>query len=223
MNTALLTLFAGTLNVWAFLLIAEYQIGFLNWIEIPFVAAALLASLLWDAWIYAWHRLNQRTPFFWRFHQVHHSDVQMDLSTALRFHPGEILLSSLANIVVFTALGIALEYMILYKVVFNLNVLFHHSNVAIPEKWDRILRLFLVSPNMHRVHHSRRMRETNSNYSSVLSVWDRLFGTYRESETDRIVFGLEYDRTVEAQSLVQLMKRPFIRRNDPPREGDSTD
>lgn len=209
-NTALLTLFGATLNVGVFLWIEENQIGLLNQFDLPFWITALIASIVFDAWLYFWHRLNHVVPFFWRFHQVHHSDLEMDFSTALRFHPGEILLSSVLNIAVFVALGVTIELIVLYKVVFNLNVLWHHSNVALPERWDRFLRAILVSPNMHRVHHSMKVRETNSNYSSVLSIWDRLFGSYRRSDPEKIVFGLDYDRDSEDQKLGALLRRPFV-------------
>jgi sterol desaturase/sphingolipid hydroxylase (fatty acid hydroxylase superfamily) len=213
-NTVILALFGAILNVAAFVWIAENHIGFLNFFEMPFWMAALIASILFDAWLYVWHRLNHVIPFFWRFHQVHHSDLEMDFSTALRFHPGEILLSSIVNIAVFAILGISIEYLVIYKIVFNINVLWHHSNVALSEKWDRLLRLVLVSPNMHRVHHSMRVKETNSNYSSVLSIWDRLFGSYRFSDPKKIVFGLDYDRGAEDQTIARLLSRPFKNKND---------
>jgi len=213
-NTVILALFGAILNVAAFVWIAENHIGFLNFFEMPFWMAALIASILFDAWLYVWHRLNHVIPFFWRFHQVHHSDLEMDFSTALRFHPGEILLSSIVNIAVFAILGLSIEHLVIYKIVFNINVLWHHSNVALSEKWDRLLRLVLVSPNMHRVHHSMRVKETNSNYSSVLSIWDRLFGSYRFSDPKKIVFGLNYDRGAEDQTIARLLSRPFKNKND---------
>ncbi len=216
-NSVILAGFGATLNLWVFLWIHENEIGLLNQIERPFWVATILASVLFDAWIYWWHRLNHVVPFFWRFHQVHHSDMEMDFSTALRFHPGEMLLSSLANIAVFAFLGITIELIVIYKIVFNFNVLWHHSNVALPEKWDQMLRGVLVSPNMHRVHHSMKVRETNSNYSSVLSVWDRLFGSYRKSDPDKIVFGLDYDRSSEDQKFGRLMARPFTSNKRPER------
>jgi len=209
-NTGILALIGASLNVWAFLWIDKNNIGLLNLLEMPFWLKALFASVLFDAWLYVWHRLNHVVPFFWRFHQVHHSDLEMDFSTALRFHPGEVFLSSLLNIGVFMVMGITIELIVIYKLVFNLNVLWHHSNVALPEKWDRPLRAIFVSPNMHRVHHSKEVEETNSNYSSVLSVWDRLFGSYRRRDPSSIVFGLDYDRDVEDQKLSHLFGRPFV-------------
>jgi len=159
-------------------------------------------------------------PFLWRFHQVHHNDTTMDMSTALRFHPGEIVLSSIINVVVIVVLGVSIEMMVVYKLIFNVNVLFHHSNVVLSDRWDRWYRFFLVSPNMHRVHHSRRMVETNSNYASGLALWDRLFGSYRERDPDEIVFGLEYDRSEDEQKWLYLLKRPFRPKGRPASKRD---
>jgi len=219
-NSLVTGLAAAGMNIWLFIWIEGNGIGLLNWIEAPFWALVLLASLSFDMWIYWWHRINHRVPFLWRFHQVHHNDTEVDMSTALRFHPGEIILSSIANVIVFTILGISIEMMVVYKIIFNISVLFHHSNVALPERWDRLYRFFLVSPNMHRVHHSRRMRETNSNYASGLAIWDRLFGSYRERDPSEIVFGLEYDRAPEQQKWLYLLKRPFRARGIPDSEGE---
>jgi sterol desaturase/sphingolipid hydroxylase (fatty acid hydroxylase superfamily) len=212
-NSLITGFVAAGINVWVFLWIDEKEIGLLSQLQLPFAVTVIIASLIFDAWIYTWHRLNHVVPFFWRFHQVHHNDLEMDMSTALRFHPGEIFLSSMINVGIFLLFGITIELLVSYKLVFNINVLFHHSNIALPDTWDRVLRTVLVSPNMHRVHHSMKVEETNSNYSSVLTIWDRLFGSYRRSDPQNIVFGLEYDRTPEKQSLKYLLLRPFKPRN----------
>ena len=102
----------------------------------------------------------------------------------------------------------------IYRIIYNINILWHHSNVALPEKWDRLLRAVLVSPSMYRVHHSKKVKETNSNYSSVLSIWDRLFGSYRFSDPKKIVFGLDCDRESEEQMIARLLSRPFKPKND---------
>ena len=102
----------------------------------------------------------------------------------------------------------------IYRIIYNINILWHHSNVALPEKWDRLLRAVLVSPSMYRVHHSKKVKETNSNYSSVLSIWGRLFGSYRVSDQKKIVFGLDYDREAEEQMIARLLSRPFKPKND---------
>ena len=219
-NSGVTGLATAGMNIWLFIWMEENGIGLLNLWEIPFWAAALVASLSFDMWLYWWHRLNHVAPFLWRFHQVHHNDTTMDMSTALRFHPGEIVLSSIINVVVIVVLGVSIEMMVVYKLIFNVNVLFHHSNVVLSDRWDRWYRFFLVSPNMHRVHHSRRMVETNSNYASGLALWDRLFGSYRERDPDEIVFGLEYDRSEDEQKWLYLLKRPFRPKGRPASKRD---
>ena len=208
-NAGLLSLIGATVHVWIFLWIDQNDIGLLEQFELPFWLSIIIATIAFDAWTYLVHLLHHIVPFLWRFHQVHHNDTEMDASTGFRFHPGEILVYSALHMAAFIAFGITLELIAVYKVIFFCNVAFHHSNVALPEKWDRRLRYFLVSPNMHRVHHSKRFKETNSNYASGLSLWDRLFGTYRESDPEKIVLGLEYDRSPECQTLIRLMLRPF--------------
>jgi sterol desaturase/sphingolipid hydroxylase (fatty acid hydroxylase superfamily) len=226
MNAVITGLSAAVMSIWVFLWIDKNDIGLLNQFEIPWWLSMLLAALIFDAWIYWWHRLNHIVPFFWRFHQVHHNDIEMDMSTALRFHPGEILLSSIANVGIFVLFGITVELIVFYKLVFHLNVLFHHSNIALPSSLDRFMRIFLVSPNMHRVHHSRKIEETNSNYSSALTLWDRIFGSYRRNDPSTIVFGLDHDRKPEEQGLKYLLLRPFkprISETPPPEASASPD
>ena len=132
----------------------------------------------------------------------------------MRFYPGEILFSSIVNIVVYAILGISIENLVIDKIVFNIKVLWNHSNVALFEKWDWLLRAALVSPSMHRVHHSMKVKEINSNYSSVRSIWDCLFGSYRFSDPKNIVFGLDYDREAEEKTIARLLSRPFKPKND---------
>lgn len=188
-----------------------YDFGLLRLVSLPLWLECLLALLLFDAWMYWWHRLNHEIPFLWQFHKVHHSDNRMDVSTALRFHPGEIVLSTLARVPVLVLLGMELWQLALYELIAVPVVAFHHSNISIPRRWDDRLRWFMVTPWMHWVHHSRRMRETNSNYSSVLSVWDRIFRSYRfRPDPDRIRFGLS--RRMDRQSkqkLTGMLRTPF--------------
>jgi len=132
-----------------------HQLAAPLWVELP------LALLLFDAWMYGWHRANHAIPFLWRFHRMHHSDPDLDVTTALRFHCGEMTLSSLLRLGIIPLLGLQLWQVILYEIVLLPVIAFHHSNVALPEKWDRVLRAVIVSPNMHRVHHSGRQPETD--------------------------------------------------------------
>lgn len=197
------------MSVCAFAMIEKNQLGLLNLIQLPKLALMITALLLFDLWIYSWHRLNHIIPFLWSFHQVHHNDIEMDMSTALRFHPGEILMASAFNVIIFIIIGLNIEQIIVYKGIFHINVLIQHSNIAIPKGLDKFLRLGIVTPNMHRVHHSIKREETDSNFSSVLTIWDRIFGTYRESDPEKIIFGLEIDRTDDCQNIPYLLKLPF--------------
>src|SRR5215813_5385924 len=121
---------------------------------------AAAAILLFDAWMYLWHRANHQLDFLWRFHRVHHSDPEMDVTTAIRFHAGEILISSALRLAVIPLLGITNRQLLVYEMLLLPVILFHHSNVLIPERLDAILRLVIVTPAIHRVHHSRLRAET---------------------------------------------------------------
>jgi len=152
----------------------------------------LSVFLLFDGWMYLWHRLNHRVPFFWRFHQVHHSDTALDTTTTFRFHPGEICLSHIFNLAVFAILGMSASHLLSYKVIFWGVIIFHHSNTAFPLTFDRFLRRLIVTPFMHRIHHSPLRPETDSNYGSVFSFWDKLFKSYRvRDQVNNVVFGLD--------------------------------
>ncbi len=154
----------------------------------------VLVLVLLDAWMYLWHRLNHRVPLLWRFHAVHHSDREMDASSAFRFHTGEIALSFVARLAVLPLLGMSMPQLLLYESVLLPVILFHHSNIRLPAGIDRVLRLVIVTPRMHWVHHSRIRVETDSNYASVLSVWDRVFGSFRlRKDPEQIALGLEDD------------------------------
>lgn len=134
--------------------------------------------LLLDVWTYSWHRLNHRLPWLWHFHRLHHADTQMDVTTAHRFHAGEIIISSILRLPVLLLLGANIVELAIYETLLFAAVQFHHANIALPEKLDRTLRLVVVTPALHKVHHSIRRREADSNYSSLFSWWDRIFRTW---------------------------------------------
>ena len=172
---------------------------------------AVVTFVLFDLWMYIWHRANHRIPVLWRLHRVHHTDPAMDCTTALRFHPGEILLSTLANCLVLAALGMSPGMLVLYKSVMVLVILFHHSNLAVPAGLDARLRRVLVPPSMHRVHHSVIRAETDSNYGTVFSVWDRLFGSYRlRDDPEQIRFGIGTYDDPASQRPLRLLKLPLL-------------
>lgn len=187
------------------------QWGLLHWIPAAPFAQAALAALVLDLWTYAWHRANHRIPFLWRFHRMHHSDPAMDVTTATRFHLGEITFSTLTRLAIIPLIGLPLHVIVGYELVLLLSTQFHHSNIALPAGMDRLLRFVIVSPNMHRVHHSIERIETDSNYSSVLSIWDRLFRSYREkADYRRIRFGVDGFLDEQSQSMKGLLLTPIM-------------
>jgi sterol desaturase/sphingolipid hydroxylase (fatty acid hydroxylase superfamily) len=200
-------LFAMT--TWA----ASADFGLVRWLGLQGWTQWLAAIVLFDAWQYAWHRLNHRVPLLWRFHALHHADAAMDVTTGVRFHSVEVLLSFGARLMVLPLLGMTVPQLLLYELLALPVILFHHSNLRVPPAWDAILRAVLVTPAMHLVHHSRWQPETDSNYASFLSVWDRLFGTFRLRERpEEIELGLDGYTEGEWRSLAGLLAAPFRRR-----------
>jgi sterol desaturase/sphingolipid hydroxylase (fatty acid hydroxylase superfamily) len=189
-----------------------HQFGLLNWLQMPGWVRLTAAFLLFDAWMYFWHRMNHRIPFLWRFHRTHHSDPRMDVTTANRFHLGEIFFSSVLRVPVIALLGLELWELALYEAAMFTVVQIHHANVAFPPRLDRSLRTLIVTPFMHKVHHSRWQPETDSNYSSLFSLWDRLFGSFRLREDPHTLeYGLEEFDTPEHQTLAGLLATPIRR------------
>jgi len=186
--------------------------GVLHWLGAPTWATWVLAIVLLDGWMYLWHRLNHAVGLLWRFHSVHHSDEDVDATSAVRFHTGEIVLSSLARLAVVPVLGITIGQLLVYELILLPVIMFHHSNVRVPHSIDRVVRLVIVTPWMHWVHHSRYQPETDSNFASILSVWDRVFGTYRlRSDPRTLNLGLDgYDRN-RSSTLWGMLVSPFRR------------
>ncbi len=205
--------FAGlwvTASEWA----AANNLGLMNLIAAsrgkPSWLHAIGAIILLDAWTYSWHRLNHRIPFLWRFHRVHHADATMDVTTAGRFHFGEIVFSSVLRIPLIVLVGVYAWELILYETMMFAVVQFHHANLALPPRLDRLLRLFIVTPAMHKVHHSRLRPETDSNYSAFLSIWDRVFRSFRfRANLDKIEFGQDEFDTPEDKTLKGLLRMPL--------------
>ncbi len=187
-----------------------HRFGLLHWLQLSSWTRLFLAVVLFDVWMYGWHRMNHRVPFFWRFHRTHHSDPKMDVTTAHRFHFGEIFFSSLFRVPIILLLGMRLEELIIYEAAMVIIVQLHHANVGLPDRLDRLLRLLIVTPAIHKVHHSRLQPETDSNYSSLFSMWDRLFRTLRlRADPRTIQFGLGGFDQPEQQTLAGLLKTPM--------------
>jgi len=164
-----------TVAIWA----RQQGIGVFSVLPVPFGINVIITILLMDLMIYWQHRIFHRIPLLWRFHSMHHMDRDLDASSALRFHFVEILLSTLLKIVFVLLLGAAPEGVIAFEAILNGLAMFNHANIRIPLKIDRILRVFVVTPDFHRVHHSEIFRENDSNFGFNLSLWDHLFKSYR--------------------------------------------
>ncbi|MGD8631157.1 MAG: sterol desaturase family protein, partial [Gammaproteobacteria bacterium] len=163
--------------------VAEYaqlrQWGLFNLVEVHPAVALVTSVIVLDAAIYLQHVMFHAVPLLWRLHRVHHADLDFDVTTGARFHPIEILLSMLIKFAVIVLLGPPLAAVVIFEVLLNAMSMFNHSNVRLPLALDGVLRRIIVTPDMHRVHHSHLADETNSNFGFNLSVWDRVFGTYR--------------------------------------------
>ncbi len=169
--------------------------GLLNLFELPYWVQVIGAILILDFAIWFQHLVFHKVPLLWRLHRVHHADRDIDVTTALRFHPIEIAASMLIKIGAVYLIGAPVLGVILFEIILNGSAMFNHANMRLPLGLDRVLRLFLVTPDMHRVHHSTIRREVDSNYGFALSIWDRLFGTYidqPEGGHDGMIIGLEW-------------------------------
>jgi sterol desaturase/sphingolipid hydroxylase (fatty acid hydroxylase superfamily) len=193
---------------------ASAGVGLLNWTGATGWVHAAGALVLLDAWTYAWHRLNHAISFLWRWHGVHHADAAMDVTTANRFHTVEIALSSAARIVVLPLAGVGFGELVVYETALQASNLLQHANIGLPPEIDRWVNALLVTPSMHKVHHSPFRPDTDSNYSSVLSIWDRLLGTYRGClRAGAPVFGLDgLGRDPSAKTLLGILKLPWAPR-----------
>jgi sterol desaturase/sphingolipid hydroxylase (fatty acid hydroxylase superfamily) len=186
--------------------------GLLNYFELPNWLAVLLAVALLDLIIYAQHVIFHAVPVLWRLHRMHHTDLDLDVTSGARFHPIEIILSMAIKMVAVIALGPPVVAVVVFEVLLNGTAMFNHSNVLIPSSVDRVLRLFFVTPDMHRVHHSILPKETNSNFGFNLPWWDRLFGTYRAQPVEGhtgMTIGIEDFRSSRNLRLDFMLLQPF--------------
>lgn len=186
--------------------------GLINAAGLPGWAAILLAIVLLDLAIYFQHVMFHAVPALWRLHRVHHSDLDFDVTTGTRFHPIEILLSTLIKMAAVVAIGAPAVAVLAFEVLLNATAMFNHANGKLPGSIDRWLRLLVVTPDMHRVHHSVIHNETNSNFGFNVPWWDRLFGTYRAQPAaghEAMTIGVDAFRTPADLRLDRLLLQPF--------------
>jgi sterol desaturase/sphingolipid hydroxylase (fatty acid hydroxylase superfamily) len=186
--------------------------GLLNYLDWPVAVEMAVGVVFLDLMIYLQHVVLHMIPFFWRFHKVHHSDLDLDVSSGFRFHPVEILASMIYKIGLIAAIGPSVLTVVVFEAILSGMAQFTHSNIKLPLGLDSALRWVFVTPDMHRIHHSVEVAETNSNYGFNLSLWDRLLGTYihdgKKSQTE-IVIGIPEFRTPDQVALLKLVIMPF--------------
>lgn len=213
-NTAIMRVALPFLAVDVALFTGKKGWGLFNALDWAAGLEILLAIILLDLVVYWQHRIFHLVPVLWRLHKVHHTDRDFDTTTALRFHPVEIWLSMLLKIIVVFVFGVSALAVILFEVILNGMALFNHANIRLPEKIETALRMFVVTPDMHRIHHSVRSDEFNSNFGFNLSLWDRLFSSYcgvpRESQ-ELMTIGQSDHQSDEARSLIFMLMLPFRR------------
>jgi len=201
--------------VGAAVLASEKGWGLLNGFGIPAWLNIILFLLVFDAIIYWQHRFFHSVPLLWRLHRMHHTDPDYDVSTAIRFHPVEIFLSACIKLVLVIMFGPLPAAVIVAEVLLNATSLFNHSNISLPRKVDQILRLFIVTPDMHRVHHSVAASEHNQNFGFNFPWWDRFFSTYKEQPEKghkAMDIGLEGFQATDVMALSKLLLQPFGKR-----------
>ena len=190
--------------------------GAFNYLDVPAWVAVVAAVVILDFAIYLQHVMFHAVPALWRLHRMHHADLDFDVTTGARFHPVEILLSMLIKFAVIAVIGAPAVAVIIFEVLLNATSMFNHGNLRLPLAFDRLLRLFIVTPDMHRVHHSIEDHETNSNFGFNLSLWDRLFGTYKsqpDAGHEAMTIGIrDYREPRLATDLPGMLILPFLGR-----------
>jgi len=191
----------------------ENNWGLLNNIQLPYWLSVGLGVLALDLVIYLQHLMFHAIPLLWRLHMMHHADLDIDVTTGLRFHPVEIIVSMIIKLSAVAAIGPPALAVLVFEVTLNATAMFNHSNVKMPFHVDKILRLLVVTPDMHRVHHSVIIRETNSNFGFNFPWWDRLFGTYRSQPVaghEGMTIGLSQFRDPKRNNLFRMLVLPFV-------------
>ena len=187
--------------------------GVLNQFELDPLLAIIIAVVVMDFTIWLQHVMVHAIPLFWRLHRMHHADLDYDLTTGARFHPLEIILSMGIKLALIMLLGPPVVAVLIFEVILNALAMFNHGNIRLPLGLDRVMRLLIVTPDMHRVHHSMQDDETNSNFGFNLSIWDRIFGTYKAQPDlghEKMIIGLDRFREPRDNTLPRMLVQPFI-------------
>jgi len=214
LNTAVVRLLCPTTALGMATLASDHGWGLLNLTRTPAWLAIPVAMLVLDLALYAQHRVFHAVPALWRLHRMHHADLEFDVTTGIRFHPIEIVISVLVKVLAIAALGAPAVAVLLFEVLLNASSMFNHANARLPAPLDRTLRRVIVTPDMHRVHHSMLRVETDSNFGFNLPWWDRCFGTYRPEPRaghDGMTIGVPAFRSAMELRLDRMLSQPFRR------------
>ena len=199
----------GGLVAWFITESSRLHFGLLYHLPLPAWAAFLAGILLSDLNAYVMHRIYHKVPLLWRFHTIHHSDIELDASTGLRIHPVEFLIQTASQAIVLPLLGVSLASFVVYALFLVTMAIINHANVKFPDWYEKYVGLIFVTPNFHRVHHSSYQPETDSNFAEVFSFWDPLFGTKTNKKPEELTYGLEIMREKESQTFWGMLKAPF--------------
>ncbi len=213
LNTLIVRLALPILPVLLAVKLSNHGSGLFNMLEIPLYLKVFFSIIIMDLILYLQHAMFHAMPLFWRLHMVHHADLDLDVTTALRFHPIEILLSTGLKLAIVMVLGPPAVAVMIFEIILNGAAMFHHGNIKLPSAFDRILRKLIITPDMHRIHHSVIIRETNSNFGFNIAWWDYIFGTYRAQPMnlhENMPIGLMQYRKTGDMNFFKLMALPFI-------------
>lgn len=190
---------------------SEAQLGLLYRLSLPNYFFIIIGVMLCDLNGYAAHRLYHKIPLLWRFHRVHHSDIELDATSALRLHPFEFIFQAATQAIILPLVGVSNVSFVLYSTFAVVLFIVNHSNIKFPAWYERVVSLILVTPDWHRVHHSSYQPETDSNFSDVFTFWDKIFRTQKIRKPEEINFGLEEMRDPKSQSFIGMLKAPFFK------------
>lgn len=192
--------------------VSEHNLGLLGYLDAPYWLELLISVVLLDFMLYIWHLLNHMVPVLWRFHRVHHCDKNMDVSTATRFHTGELFLSTILRMALIYTIGADVWAVVAFEALVVVGSQFHHSSLRVPAGFESVWILLFVPPSMHRIHHSVKINERNTNYGTIFSIWDRLCGTMLEGldqDSIRMGVGGHYDQN--KLGFGRLLVMPFTK------------
>ncbi len=203
LNTLIIRIFFIVTPLSVAFYVQEHSIGIFHILGIPGIIGGVIAFFLLEMIVYGEHVLFHKVPFLWKIHKVHHSDLDMDFSTALRFHLFESIFSVITKIIVILVLWAPVLSVILFEIILNFSAMFNHSNFNLPKKWDRLISKIIVTPKFHEIHHSQIMKDSQSNYGFFLSVWDYVFKTYETHDKKVARLGLSGQK--ERYNLKKLL------------------